>query len=258
MVGGPSELNESVWARRNFVKKYANRTLRPAEVILLVRYREAFSGRFLELGCGAGRFAGYVIDLGGEVHGIDISAEMVAFCRRRYPSGRFEVGDLRDLSGHGDGAYDCVFAGYNLLDVLDDAERRAVLREVRRLLAPGGLFVMSAHNRAHLPHLHGPTHVAPTSDPVRLTARVALVPWLVYKHHRMRVYEREEERYALVNDDAHRYVLVHYYVTPADQARQLAEEGLELVEALDAEGRRVPDGDDAAGSSEIYYVARPA
>jgi hypothetical protein len=47
MVGGPSELNESVWARRNLVKKYANRTLRPAEVILLVRYREAFSGRFL-------------------------------------------------------------------------------------------------------------------------------------------------------------------------------------------------------------------
>src|SRR5262245_4939270 len=105
----PNDVNEGVWARRNLVKKYANRTLRPAEVILLVRYREAFSGRFLELGCGAGRFAGYVIDLGGEVHGVDISAEMVAACRERYPAGHFEVGDLRDLSGQPDGAYDCVF-----------------------------------------------------------------------------------------------------------------------------------------------------
>src|SRR3954468_3863450 len=87
----PGERNGSAWTRRNLVKKYANRTLRPPEVILLVRYREAFSHRFLELGCGTGRFAGYVIELGGDVLGIDISPEMVDFCRRRYPGGRFEV-----------------------------------------------------------------------------------------------------------------------------------------------------------------------
>ena len=83
---------------------------------------------------------------------------------------------------------------------------------------------------------------------------LALVPWLVYKHHRMRVHEREEERYALVNDGAHGYVLVHYYVTPADQARQFADEGFELVESLDEQGARIAEGDDAAASSEILPV----
>jgi len=37
-----------MWARDDLVKRYATRDLRPAEVMLLVRYREALAGRVLD------------------------------------------------------------------------------------------------------------------------------------------------------------------------------------------------------------------
>ena len=44
---------------------------------------EAFRGRVLEVGVGGGRLLGYLVQLGGEVHGVDISQRMVDRCSRR-------------------------------------------------------------------------------------------------------------------------------------------------------------------------------
>ncbi len=66
-------VNAALWANRALVTKYARRDLRPVEVILLVRHREALSGRVLELGCGTGRVTGFISALGGAVLGIDVS-----------------------------------------------------------------------------------------------------------------------------------------------------------------------------------------
>ena len=86
-----------MWAREDLVEKYATRDLRPAEVMLLVRYREALAGRVLELGCGAGRLTGYLAQLAESVHAIDVSHSMVARCRQLYPAVSVEQRDL-DLS----------------------------------------------------------------------------------------------------------------------------------------------------------------
>lgn len=250
-----AHVNDALWSRTNLVKTYARRDLRPVEVILLARYGEALGGRVLELGCGGGRVTGYLAALGGAVLGIDISAAMVGYCRRTYPEATFEEQDLRDLSDHATGGYGTVVASYNVLDVLDDAERRHVLEEVRRVLAPGGLLVFSSHNRAYAPLIAEPTQVL-SRKPLRLAANIVRLPRRLRNRRRLVPFEREEPGYAILNDSAHEYAVLHYYVSRDDQQRQLAEQGLELLECLDLEGGSVPAGEQAPACPELHYVAR--
>ena len=53
----------------------------------------------LDIGCGMGEpITAYIVGSGYRVVGIDSSASMIELCRRRMPTQRFEMGDMRDLS----------------------------------------------------------------------------------------------------------------------------------------------------------------
>ena len=154
-MSGPRR-NTSVWSSGNYVGAYATRVLRPPEVVFLLRYADSLGGRVLELGCGAGRITGYLGARGGEVLGIDISQDMVDYCRRRYPELEFRLGDLSDLSSLPDRSRDVIVAEFNVLGVLDDPERKRVLSDLHRVLSAGGLLLFSAHNLAFVPNVPSP------------------------------------------------------------------------------------------------------
>jgi SAM-dependent methyltransferase len=251
----PGRLNRSVWARGSYVREYASRQLRPVEVILLVRHREDFAGRVIELGCGAGRVAGYFAELSDEAYGLDISERMVQESARRYPAGKFVQGDIRDLARFDDEYFDAVFAGYNVLDVFDDDERRASIREARRVLKQGGLYVFSSHNRAYIPRLRGPAQPR-TVDPLRFTFDLVRAPRRMRRHRELSPLERHERDYDIISDGSHGFRLVHYYIAPDAQLRQLEEEGFEPQSCLDLDGRTLGQGDTAPDCSELHYVAR--
>lgn len=101
--------------------------------------------RLLELGCGSGRVAIALADLGFDATGLDTSGEMLAAAARKRASlapevaGRlhFMRGDMRafDL----DREFDLVFAAFNSYLLLPDASARAAcLRSSVRHLRPGG------------------------------------------------------------------------------------------------------------------------
>jgi SAM-dependent methyltransferase len=247
--------NAEVWAKGNFIAEYSSRDLRPAEVTFLIRYRDQLGGRTLELGCGAGRLTSYLIDISSEVHGIDIAPRMIAHCQQAYPSATFTTMDLREIASLGAGSFDTVIATYNVLGVLGDSERRRVLGEILELLRPGGLLMMSAHNLAFVPKLRDPTDLKGRNI-VRTCGRLALMPMRLRNRRALLAHQRFGEDHAVVNDDAHNYRLLHYYISRDAQERQLSEAGFEFVECLDHEGARVNAGETAAEWVELYYVAR--
>ncbi|MDQ6777821.1 MAG: class I SAM-dependent methyltransferase [Actinomycetota bacterium] len=271
--GAQSRINADHWRAGPDVDAYAHRTLHPVEVLLLVRYREALSSRVLEVGCGAGRLLGYLVLLGGEVDGIDISSAMVAHCQREYPQASARVGDLGAIGASTEGVFDAILAVDSVIDVFDDSERRRVLSELRALLAPDGLLIFSSHNLAQ------PAGVVSAPSPaaggkLRRVARRALSKPLIElataatrvpregrtrarNRRRLAPLEYRGQDYSIINDLAHNYALLHYYIGRDAQARQLDELGYELVECLDRDGRAVAAGEPGDGAW-LFYVARAA
>jgi SAM-dependent methyltransferase len=248
-----SEMNADVWRRGRFLSKYVSADLRPAETALLEHQREAIGGRVLELGCGAGRLTRHLVDVAREVHALDLSPAMIAHAERAVPGATFHLRDMTDLSLFEPESFDAVVASYSVLDVLDHDERGAQLDRLHRVIAPGGVLLLSTHNRGVLP-LGGPG--VRVTGPLVLAADVVRLPRRLRNHRRLRHLERDESTYSIVNDVGHDYSLLHYYISRDDQERQLAEHGFELIECLDPDGRTVAPGDSAPAAHELHYAAR--
>jgi len=105
------------------------------------RVREA--GRVCDVGCGPGHVAAHLHQRGVTMDGIDLSSEMVARARRLYPDIEFRQGDMRTLDVP-DGTWAGIVAFYSIIHI-PRAEVVAVLRELRRVLQPGGFLLMAFH-----------------------------------------------------------------------------------------------------------------
>jgi SAM-dependent methyltransferase len=252
-----SRLNLDFWASGNYVKDYAGGGLRSPESMLFALHRDDLAGRVLELGCGAGRVTGHLIEHARTVDAVDISPVMVAHCRREYPGASYSVGDLRDLSGFESGSFEAVVAPFCVLDVFDDAERRRVLDEIGRVLVADGLLIASTHNLGYAPHIPKPSRIFARS-PLRMAVNLVRMPRRVRNSRSLRDLQRAESNHAILLDEGHEYSLLHYYISRDAQARQLLEHGFELEMCLDLEGESVGPGDDRAGCPELHYSARRA
>ncbi|MGI8712457.1 MAG: methyltransferase domain-containing protein [Solirubrobacteraceae bacterium] len=262
-------INAGVWASGRYLSSYDRASLQPAEALILARYREVMTGRVLDVGCGAGRILAYLVLLGADAHGIDISSRMVEHCARRFPRVDVRVGDLADLTASVEGPFDAVLLTDNVLDVFDDEQRRRSLADVRDLLAPGGLLVFSGHNLSHWDRASTPVVATVTSRLLERTRDIAKreVGWLaravlrfpVRRANRRRLapLQYREDDHAIVNDAAHDFGLLHYYISRADQERQLSELGYRLIDVLEFSGPSVRSGEAGEGSS-LYYVAAAA
>jgi hypothetical protein len=62
--------------------------------------------------------------------------------------------------------------------------------------------------------------------------------------------------HAIINDESHDSALLHYYIAPEAQRRQLAEQGFELLDIFDDMGVPVSAGSRAENSHWLLYVAR--
>ena len=99
--------------------------------------------KLLEIGCGIGRLLQFFAVLFDEVHGLDVSAEMVERGREflaRFPNAHLAVGDGRSLGVYDDASFDLVVSHHVFQHIPDKDVIRDYVREARRLLRPGGIF----------------------------------------------------------------------------------------------------------------------
>lgn len=103
--------------------------------------------RVLDAGSGAGYGSSELARNALAVHGVDASADAVAYAREHYrlPNLAFEQASVEALP-HADASFDMVVA-FEVIEHLEDW--RAFLREVRRVLVPAGQFIVSTPNKLY-------------------------------------------------------------------------------------------------------------
>lgn len=172
-------------------------THKPLDRHLLNRFAEDRRGRGVvaDIGCGPGHVARYLNDQGVTMAGIDISPAMIACARRLNPGLDFRVGDLRHLD-LADSSLAGIVAFYAIVH-LASGELPVVMREMRRVLAPGGLALVAFHignETVHLDELFG----APVNldfrfhDPADVIGALRAASFAIMEHVERERYEGAE------------------------------------------------------------------
>ncbi|MDL5361059.1 class I SAM-dependent methyltransferase [Halalkalicoccus sp. NIPERK01] len=113
---------------------------RPATLSLLPNVEGTY---VLDAGCGAGHLTKALSDRGATVVGLDVSHEMLTYARERIPDADFVQADLgSDLPLIDDG-FDGITSSLAFHYIKD---WESLLRELRRILRPGGWVVFSVQH----------------------------------------------------------------------------------------------------------------
>ena len=103
--------------------------------------------RVLDLGCGEGGFAAAAAGEGAEVIGVEVAQAAVDRAVRAHPGLDFQRVEIDGPLPFEDGAFELVWASEVIEHVADTARW---LSEVRRVLAVGGLFLVTTPSHGRL------------------------------------------------------------------------------------------------------------
>lgn len=249
-------INAHVYHAPDIVRHYRGDTLAREDAVGLLKYQPFFAHKdVLDIGAGTGRTAIYLSPLAHRYQAVDYSPAMVDAFRQALPDVPIALEDMRDLSHFPDVDYDFVLASNNVFDAVGHEDRLQTLREMHRLLRPGGILMFSAHNSQvrdliHWPRLHWVRNPA--------TDILLALHWVVAlgNYARLRKLQEFTDNYALIVDEAHDCALLQYYIGPDAQRRQLEELGFELLETFDRYGVPAAPGARTDHSNFMLYVAR--
>jgi SAM-dependent methyltransferase len=132
----------------------------------------------LDLGVGGGRTTPDLSTRAGHYVGVDYSQSMVESCRERFPTLEFHCDNAADLSRFGNSRFDIVVFSANGIDYITSEGMRAnCLREIKRVLRPGGRFIFSSHNARNL----GPWPLLAGASPIQAGWRIARFVWFTIR-----------------------------------------------------------------------------
>jgi len=245
-----TDLNHTTFGRSDVVAFYVDQQdLLPEEEHLFGRYVPPGLD-ILDLGIGAGRTTPALAAGARRYVGLDYVPAMIEAAGRLHPDEEFVVGDASDLSSFADGSFDAVVFSFNGLDCLPTVEGRVrCIAECRRVLRPGGVFIMSSHNpRAVLGRA-----VVAGSGPVAALKRLVALAWGTVRRAVVRMPQR-----AFWTGEGYLYERTHgglrlYAALPSRLERDVSAHGFCLEE-------RVPSTHPATrspfGTAWYYYAFR--
>lgn len=247
-------VNKRTYASRGVVRWYADldSLIKPEEALLAKLLPHIKDKKILDVGIGGGRTTKFLLEISKDYTGIDYTPESVEVVRGKYQGANVLCRDARDLTLFADGTFDFVLVSFNSLDYVNHEGRIKALTEMRRVLRPGGFFMFSTHNRDYRYFNKLPWQEKARLDLTHLKSCLYTLYHLP-KHLGMKRREVHARDYAIINDNAHEYSLLTYYIGIRQQVKQLEDVGFVSVEAYDMEGRPVSSDTDFPWT---YYLAR--
>jgi ubiquinone/menaquinone biosynthesis C-methylase UbiE len=109
------------------------------------------AGLACDLGCGPGQVARYLHQRGIAVCGVDLSPGMVKRARQLTPGIDFHQGDMTALDMP-DGSWAGIAAFYAIVN-LPPSDVKQALREMHRVLRPGGVLLLTFHIGKEVSHV---------------------------------------------------------------------------------------------------------
>ena len=108
-------------------------------------------GPICDMGCGPGQIARYLHRKGVQTLGVDLSPNMVAEAGRLNPEIHFHQGDMLSLPDEDD-SWGGIAAFYCIIHIPREQIVDA-LREMKRVLKPGGILLVTFHIGQEIKHL---------------------------------------------------------------------------------------------------------
>ena len=118
---------------------------KPFDCDLLSRFAATTTrrGRVCDMGCGPGQVARFLHDAGADAFGLDLSPGMIDQARRLNPGMDFREGNMLELDLP-DASLAGITAFYAIVNLPSDL-RPGVIREMARVLQPGGQLLIAFH-----------------------------------------------------------------------------------------------------------------
>jgi ubiquinone/menaquinone biosynthesis C-methylase UbiE len=152
------DLNKIEYLYDSVAKEYAEaftgeHQKKPMDQEILRRFALEIGDRkpVWDFGCGPGQTTRYLKDLGVEISGLDLSEKTLEQARRIHPGMTFRKGNILDLEFEDDTIAGIV-AFYAIVHFTEEKVKIA-LREIYRVLQPGGEFLFTFHVGEETIHL---------------------------------------------------------------------------------------------------------
>jgi ubiquinone/menaquinone biosynthesis C-methylase UbiE len=141
-----SELNAAAYRTAAALAEYdKSGELTPIEEVLFAEFFDP-DEPLLDVGCGAGRTTYRLMKNGFKVVGADLSETLLEAARARCPGVEFHHADVRCLPFEDESFGQALFS-FNGLDQVHPIEDYSkALKEIGRILKPGGRLIYSGHN----------------------------------------------------------------------------------------------------------------
>ncbi len=227
--------NLAAMRSRGAVTDYASATyIDPGEKILYNSIAEQAAGKpILDIGVGVGRTVPRLTAISGDYTAVDYSPEMVVAFQQHFPRLRIVHANAVDLGAFEDASIFLAVFSCCGIDMVGHSDRQKILKEVRRILAPGGAFIFSTHNLDGRPE---DTSLRDLVVPIPLTLNPFKLGWGVarsvrrtclrtWNYRKLRRFAVRAADWAILNAEYHDFGVLQHYIAVGAQQCELAEAG---------------------------------
>jgi SAM-dependent methyltransferase len=106
----------------------------------------------LEFGCGVGRIIRHFESHGARLYGTDYNPDLIAWCRDNLDFAEFNRNELAGSLPYADNTFGLIYT-WSVFTHLDEPLQRQWIRELTRILRPGGFLYLTTHGEFYTPQM---------------------------------------------------------------------------------------------------------